>query len=285
MNKKTKRAATILAAVVAFMAGLSARAEEPQELEQEVDTEQPLGIDAELGYASAYVFRGFNVFQENGQMDQHMLIAPGISWSIFDTGLTVGYWGAFQISGGNKNIRDNIDGGLGAEQDLYLTYEFAITDALTAGAGVFYYFYPGADEDLTGASVPMYLEPGANVSYSTVLDLGLNVSYFLGLQDEPGIRGISYLYINPTVGKSFELGSRVGLDVSAGYGFKLFKEGNDGAGNVHDVLLEIGVPISLNESFALSPKVSSSWTNIEGAEDKFQDGIIVWGSLVLQMTL
>ncbi len=285
MSASIKKAAMAIAGAAVLFTAAAASSQEQQVLEQEVEPEKAIGIDAELGFASAYVFRGANVFQEDGQMDQNMLIAPGFSWSIFDTGITIGYWGAFQISGGRDNIGDNIDSALGAEQDLYLSYEHAFTDSLTAGAGVVYYLYPGADKTLMGASVPMYLEPGANVSFSTVVDLGLNVSYFLGLQDEPGIRGISYLYINPTVGKSFALGSRVGLDVSAGYGFKLFKEGNDGMSNIHDILLGAGVPISLNDTFALSPGVSVAWTNIEGEDEKFKDGFVVWGSLALQMSL
>ena len=236
---------------------------------------ESIGLNLDLGYATAYVFRGANVFQEDGQMNQNMLLAPGITWSIFDTGLSIGYWGAFQISG--DNIGANIDGALGVEQDLFLAYELSLPHDLGLSFGLVYYFYPAADENVAGASVPSYLEPGVGFGYFGVLDVGINIAYFLGLQDEPGIRGISYLYINPYVGKSFDLDEHVGLVLGLGYGFKLFKEGNDGAANVHDVTLTIGVPIRPTEIFYITPGVNLAWTNIP-SED-FGGELVFWGGL------
>jgi uncharacterized protein (TIGR02001 family) len=244
-----------------------------------------VGINIDLGWASHYVFRGWNVFQEGEQLDPNGLIAPGITWSIFDTGLYLGWWAAFQTNG--DNIGDNIDGALGAEQDLFAGWEYAIIDELTISVGLVYYFYPGAEEDIAGAKVPSYLEPGAGVCWSTVVDLGLNVSYFLGIQDEPGIRGISYLYLNPYVGKSFELSERFGLDLSLGYGFKLWKEGNDGASNVHDIIASVGLPIAISGGFYVNPAVYFTWTNIEDVDNGdgtiteygFADEFIVYGAI------
>lgn len=242
---------------------------------------ESIGLNLDLGFATAYVFRGANVFQEDGQMNQNMLLAPGITWSIFDTGLSIGYWGAFQISG--NNIGANIDGALGVEQDLFLAYELSLPHDLGLSFGLVYYFYPAADENVAGASVPSYLEPGVGFGYFGVLDVGINIAYFLGLQDEPGIRGISYLYVNPYVGKSFDFNEHIGLTLGLGYGFKLWKEGNDGAANVHDVTLTIGVPIRPAELFYITPGVNFAWTNVP-SED-FGGELVFWGGLNLGVDL
>ncbi|MBU1238084.1 hypothetical protein KJ865_00110, partial [Myxococcota bacterium] len=83
--------------------------------------ESSLGLNAELQVSSAYVFRGLNVFQKTSQMNQNMLLAPGVTWSVFETGITIGYWGAYQLTGDNRSL--NTDVGLNLEQDLYVTYE------------------------------------------------------------------------------------------------------------------------------------------------------------------
>lgn len=242
---------------------------------------ESLGLDIDLGFATAYVFRGINVFQEDGQMNQNMFIAPGITWSIFETGLSIGYWGAFQISG--SNISENIDAALGAEQDLLLVYELGLPRDLGLTFALAYYFYPGADVDVMGTKVPSYLEPAIGFGYFGILDAELKVMYFLGLQDEPGIRGISYLYINPHVGKSFSFNDTISLDAGIGYGFKLFNEGNDVAANVHDFVLNIGVPFLLGEIFYITPGVNLAWTNIPSEE--FSGELVFWGGLNAGVTL
>jgi uncharacterized protein (TIGR02001 family) len=234
-----------------------------------------IGLNLDLGVASAYLFRGFNVFQEDGQMNQNAMVAPGLTYAVGDTGLSVGYWGAFQVLG--SNIGANIDGALGAEQDLYASYDMALNDALSLSAGLCYYFYPLADADMNGASVPSYLEPAVSLGWAGPVDVSLGAAYFWGVQDQPGIRGISYLYVPVSVGKSLSLSDSVGLDLSAGYGFKLWKGGNDGAANVHDVLIGAGVPIALGERAYLAPAVNAAWTDL--GDLGIGDELAVFGGL------
>lgn len=242
---------------------------------------ESLGLNIDLGYASAYVFRGLNVFQQDGQMNQNMMVAPALSWSIFDTGLTVGYWGAFQITG--DFISENIDGALGAEQDLYVTYDLALPSDMGLSFGLTYYLYPGSDETIAGTTLASYIEPRVSFSASTLVDLGLNVAYFFGIQDVPGVRGISYLYLNPTVSKSLELSPMFGLDLGLGYGFKLFNEGNDGAANVHDGLASVAVPIQVTNMFSVTPGLNVALTNIP--ELDIADELAFWGGLNLGLSL
>lgn len=258
------RTTTLLAAAVALFTSSSALA-----------GEDGLGLNLDLGLSSAYVFRGFNVFQESGQMDVRGLLAPGIGWSIGDTGISVGYWGAFQTNGANSKAL--VEGALGAEQDLFAAWDMDLSDSLALSVGACAYIYPLATEAAAGANVPVYIEPGVGLSWSGPVDAGLFAAYFLGVQDHPGIRGISYLYVQPSVGKSLELSDAVGLDLGVSYGFKLWKGGNDGASNVHDVLVSAAVPISLPAGLYLSPNVNGGWTNLVGMD--FTDGLVVFGGI------
>jgi len=240
-----------------------------------------LGLNLDLGLHSAYLFRGYNVFQEDSQLDPHMLVAPGVLWTVGDTGLALGYLGSFQATGGN--IGDVLDVGLGGEQDLYATYMTELGGGLSVGGLLTAYLYPFADKDLTGSGCPLYLEPGVKVAWSNVVDLSLTVAYFYGVQDEPAIRGISYLYVNPVVATTVALADGLDLGLKLSYGFKLFKEGNDGMSNVHDLALVANLPINVTDTFYVTPAVTLGWTNIEGKD--FGDGLAVVGGVNLGVNL
>jgi hypothetical protein len=246
----------------------------------EADSEDDaIGLNLDLGFASAYVFRGINVFQKDSQLDQHMLLAPGVTWAIFDTGLSIGYWGAYQISGGA--ISDRIDAGLGAEQDAILGYSLGLPHDLALSFGVTGYLYPWADETEAGTECPFYLEPGAGIAWAGPIDLSLKASYMLGLQGE--IRDFSYLYVNPRIGKTFAFGARVKLSVGLGYGFKRWQEGNDGAGNVHDVAVDVALPIDIASGLYVTPSVHAGWTNLVDRE--LEDELFVYGALNVGVNL
>lgn len=273
LHRLTAPLATLLVLTAAAPAAL---ADAPAVAEAGED-DGAIGLDVDLGFATAYILRGLNVFQQEGQMDANMLLAPGVLWSIGDSGVSIGYLGFFQLTG--DNISANIKGALGAEQDLYVIWSRGLADDLSLDVGLTAYLYPLADADVVGASFPVYLEPLVKLSYASVVDLALGVSYFLGIQDQPAIRGLSYLYLNPSVGKHLELGGAVGLDLKFAYGFKLFQEGNDGMSNVHDLLLAAALPISLGETYYLTPGLLLAWTNIEGKD--FADGLAFVGTLNL----
>jgi len=236
-----------------------------------------LGLTVELGLHSAYVFRGLNLFRDSAQLDPNLLLAPGVSWSIFDTGLTLGWWGAFQLTG--DDIDGNVDAGVGMEQDLYLLYELGLPYDLTLNAGVFAYLYPAADEKVAGATFPAYLEPQAGLTWSSVVDLSLTVTYLVGVQEVAAIRDCSYLYVSPKVAKSFELLPWVGLEAALSYGFKLFRVGNDGQDNVHDLTLTVAAPIAPWGPLTVTPTLGAAWTNLVAAD--LADEIVVWGGVTV----
>ena len=227
------------------------------------------------------MFRGANVFNQSGQSDQNMMLAPSVTWSLGDSGLSLGYWGAFQING--ANVQDNLADGLGAEQDLIIGYEYSLPYDLSLSAALTYYFLPLADPSTVGTSTPGYLEPALGLSYSGIVDTGLNAAYFWGIQDLPNIRGISYLYISPFVEKTLALHEHVGLNMALSYGYKQYLLGNQDASNIHDVTACIALPLSLLPNAVITPSMNLAWTDV--ADPSLANGLIYWGGLNFAVSL
>ena len=246
--------------------------EEAAEPEEE---KKPVGVNVDVGLASIYNFRGYNVFQdEGGQMEQNALFAPSVTWSIFDTGLYIGYWGAFQLSGDNKT--EMVDVGLGHEQDLYIGYDLGLADDLvTLSFALTYFFYPFADEDAAGAANPSIIEPLVGISIATVIDIGLNISYFHAIQD--GIAGLRHAYFNFSLGKSFSFNKYVGMDLGMGLGIKAWANDDSPEDNIFDLHFDWGVPIQITDQLYVSPALSLAWTDLDdvGAGDEY----MIYGSM------
>ena len=238
----------------------------------EAEAKTDVGLNVELQYATAYVFRGLNLFDTSDQMAQNMLLAPAINWSIFDTGLVLGYWSAWQLNGDNKSY--NVDAGVGHEQDLILSYNVGLGETMALGAGLVYYFYPFADKDTAGTSVPSYLEPYVDFKFSFILDLGAKVAYYYGVQD--AIEMYRYLYLSPYIGKSFDLLDIVGLGFKVSYGYKLWND-SDMEDNTHDVTLTVDAPIKLGKMFYVIPHVDAAWTNLPLVD--FKDEYVIFGGV------
>jgi uncharacterized protein (TIGR02001 family) len=241
-----------------------------QENAEPTEADDSIGLDFEVAVASAYVFRGLNVFQKDRQSDRHAFVAPAITFAVPDTGLSLGYWGAYQIVGDNR--AQNTDAALNLEQDLFATYDLSLHDSLTVSSGVFYYFYPFAD--IPGTSNPSILEPVVKGSYTSAVDLGLSVSYFYALQEE--IKALRHIYVSPSVSKGVDLSESVGLAVGASFGYKRF---DDEAikDNVYDVSLNVGVPLDVGGGASVTPSINAAWTNLQDAD--FGDEYVIWGRL------
>jgi hypothetical protein len=233
--------------------------------EQEAATEEkkPIGINVDVGLASIYNFRGANVFMEKTLQDQNLAFSPSLTWSIFNTGLYLSYWGAYQVTGGNKSYL--VDYGLGHEQDLILGYSKGFADdVVKLNLAFTYYFYPFADEDVAGTKNPSAIEPMAGISIATVLDLGFNVSYFHSVQEEISL--YRYAYFNFSLGKSFSFNDTFGMSLGMGLGIKAWIENDDGAKNDFnrfDLHFDWGLPINLTDRLYLKPAIHFSWTDLK----------------------
>jgi hypothetical protein len=227
-----------------------------------------LGLVLDLGISSAYVFRGYNMF----------FAAPSVTWSIpWVAGLSVGYWGAYQLAG--SNLRQAMDAGVGAESDFLVTYTRTVARDFSLGVGFTAYVFPAADRGVAGTSVPTYLEPAIAASLSRVVDLGLKVSYYHGVQE--AVSAYRYTYFNPTVGKTLPLSARLSLALAASFGYKLFNERTTPTSklNTFDVLVSAAVPITVTKRFYVKPAVSWAWTNFPDRSAGSE--MVVFGSVNL----
>jgi hypothetical protein len=231
---------------------------------------KPIGLVLDMGFRTAYLFRGNNVFGDK-QLDPHGLFEPSVVWTIPGTALSVGWWGGFQTNGGN--VQAKLDRALGGEQDLWFNYDVALPASLTLSLGTQAYVYPMASglPANAGTSCPWYLEPRVGLAWAGPVTLSVNVMYFLGLQDTPAVRGSSYLYLNPKIARTFTLLPFMNLDLALSYGFKEFIDGNAGHANIHDVLFKASVTFRPYGKLYVTPGFGAAWTNLPGrsAGDEF----------------
>jgi hypothetical protein len=236
----------------------------------------------DLGLSTAYLFRGYNIFQRSSQWDQHPFAAPSVSYTIPGVdGLAIGYWGAYQLVG--PNVQAALDAGLGAENDLWVSYSHTLFGPLSGGLGFTAYVFPVATQEAAGTQVPAYLEPAIFASVASVLDAGIKVAYFHALQDAIG--AYRYLYLNPTLGKTLTFNDWVALALSASGGYKLFIDGSSDVAqaNTLDLLLSAALPVALAGPVYVRPSLSWAWTNLP--DRSLTEGMTVFAGLNLGASL
>lgn len=232
--------------------------------------EDPIALNVDVEIASAFVFRGSNLFGD-AQRDQRASVFPAVTLSAGR--VSGGYWGAYQLSG--DNAARKVDEGFSAENDLWLSYERAI-GALDYAASLTYYTFPFADGASAGAAVPMYLEPALAVTRSRAVDLGLSVSYFRGLQDATA--SLSYLYVSPSITRKTRLTGTTELNLGASAGYKLWTNDPDAGDNTYDLQLDAGLNIPLGTAY-IAPAIHIAWTNL--ASGGLGDEVVVWAGVHL----
>jgi hypothetical protein len=230
-------------------------------------------INVDVEGASAYVWRGINLFGVD-QNTQDFSLFPSLTATF--GGFSIGYWGAFQVTGDNKS--GLVDTGVGAETDLIAKYGGTLAENLTYSAMLTYWIYAAADK--VGSTVPMYIEPGAGVTYSTAADLGLYVGYYRGLQDATKIA--SFLYINPSVGKTLPVSGDISLALGLSAGYKVYTNLLDGApkDRALDLTANVGATFPFSDLY-ITPGVHAAFVTrdgIDGGAD-FSDEFIAWAGV------
>jgi hypothetical protein len=231
-----------------------------------------LNIDVEA--ASAYVWRGINMFGVN-QNSQAFSVFP--SMTLTSGALSLGYWGAFQLSGDNRS--ELVDAGVGGQNNFILKYSGSGDDGLSYSAMLTYWIYPFADEVVAGTATPMYIEPGAGISYLAGADLGLYVGYYRGLQSvtEPA----SFLYINPSIGKTFPLNSDVALALGLSGGYKVFTNDPPAEDRALDLALNVSVAIPFDDTY-ITPQLHAAYATRDDEvvpDAEFSDSFIAWAGV------
>lgn len=240
--------------------------------DSEVEPDAVLNLDVEI--ASAYVWRGANAWGPSTD-SQHLSLFPSATLSLGD--LSAGYWGAYQLTGQNRG--ENVDSGVGAEQDLFAQWGLSITENVSLSFILTYYFFPLARSEDAGVSMPMYLEPGVDITTAWVFEAGFGIRYFRGLQGVTDT--LSHVYLNPFVSKELELFDTMTLLGALGVGYKVFThpDAEVSAGNNWDFQADVGVTIAL-DTFYVLPAVHAAWTDpAEGA--RAREGLSVWAGLNL----
>jgi hypothetical protein len=234
--------------------------------------EVPSGLlNLDLEAASAYVWRGINVFGVD-QNSQVFSVLPSVSATFGP--LTLGYFGAFQLSGDNKSAL--VDSGVGGQNNLILKYSGALDNGLAYSAMLTYWVYPFADEEVAGTATPMYIEPGAGISYLAGADLGLYVGYYRGLQTVT--EGASFLYINPSIGKTFPVGDDLSLALGLSGGYKVFTNDPPTEDRALDLALNISLAIPFSDAY-ITPQLHAAYVTRDDAavpDAEFSDSFVAW---------
>ena len=217
--------------------------------------------------------------QSDSQRDVHGLFEPSLTYTVPGTGLSFGYWGGYQINGSNSS--DLIAAGIGHEQDVIVRYSGELVKGLTLAGVLTTYIYPFAQKEVAGTAVPTYLEPGVSLVYSGPLDLALTALYLAGVQD--ALENGRYLYLNPTVGKTFDLGPVADLAMGVGFGFKVYNFPSKMPDNRFDIRFDWGVPLTLGGGLTVTPGAHFGWTDLHGGA--LADGYLVWLSLLSSLAI
>lgn len=232
-----------------------------------------LGCTVDVGAATAYAARGLNLFQARAQQDVAGLVAPSLDCGLGDSGVSVGWLGAFQISGAGAAAL--VDDGVGAENDVYVVLERELSDTVVVGAALTAIVYPLAQGEL-----PVYLEPAAHVTWSPGVDLDLELVYSAGVHGAEGVA--PYLYVHPTIGREFELGTVATLQLGAGAGWKGYPVGEAPTDNMWDAHVDVGLQKDFDTVY-VAPAVHAAWTNLEGRTPLASS--FVWGSVNVGVSL
>ena len=228
-------------------------------------------LNVDLEASSAYVWRGINMFGED-QNTQTFALFPSLTATFGD--FSIGYWGAYQLSGDNKSA--NVDGGIGGESDLVLKVSGPLGEDLSAAAMLTYRFYPFADAEVAGVDTPMYIEPGAGISYLAGADLGLYIGYYRGLQavTEPA----SFVYINPSIGKTFALDDNLGLALALSGGYKAYTEDPPAEDRALDLALNASIAFPFGDTY-ITPQIHLAYVTRDEEvipDPEFSDSFIAW---------
>jgi hypothetical protein len=230
-----------------------------EEEDEEPEREFQFGLD----YASAYVFRGENVFKEHDQSEQKMVAQPRFTWMPPDTHLSMGYAAAYQLNG--DNIRTNLDEGVGAEQDLFIDYDFKPVKHWTISTEVAMLAFPAA------VSFPLLFEGSAETRWVGPVEVGLYTGYLFAAR--PGPLSQDHFYLSPHIERSFELHEKVELTTRFSAGWKFFKmKPLPVQTNSFDLLLTETLSYYASDAITIAARVGLAWTNLEPEED--EDGVI-----------
>ena len=208
---------TITAAAMAALCSLPAFAEDapkPADASKPTDASKPpeppkapYTLSANVFLVSDYLFRG--ITQTWGKP----AIQGGFDF-VHDSGIYLGTWAS--------NVSSNEFPGGSMEWDMYGGYNYKVNDDITVGAGVYYYYYPGANLDkanppLPGRSLNTF-EGNLSASWKWI---GVKVSYafsdYFGADKQLGFQDDTRGTVYPEVNVNYPLMDNLTLVGHVGY--------------------------------------------------------------------
>ena len=200
------------------------------------------GVAVDVPVVSAYVWRG-------QVLNDEAVVQPGLTGTI--GGFSVNAWSSMDLTD-NQDSSGEFD-----EMDWTVSYSRTV-GKFELGAGVVQYTFPNstlateaADGTATVEDYPGTVEVFASVGVDVPLAPALAVYY-----DVDEIEG---LYAVASVGHSFELMDKVGLDLKAalGFGDADYNAGYFGLDDaaLNDLVLGAALPIAVTENLSLTPSL------------------------------
>ncbi len=201
------------------------------------------GVAVDVPVVSAYVWRG-------QVLNDEAVAQPGLTGTI--GGFAVNAWSSMDLTD-NPNSSGEFD-----EMDWTVSYSKTV-GKFELGVGVVQYTFPNStieteadDGTTTVEDYPGTVEVFASVGVDVLLAPALAVYY-----DVDEIEG---LYAVASVGHSFALMDKVGLDLKAslGFGDADYNAGYFGLDDaaLNDLVLSAALPIAVTENLSLTPSVS-----------------------------
>jgi hypothetical protein len=217
----------------------------------------PSTLESSLTFASAYVYRGYNVFQAQRQDEQNWVARPRIIWTDSGERLSIGYTAVYQLNG--DNLWENVAAGVGSDQIVFADYDFTPLPRIVVSPELGIYLYPQARD------MPLLVEASAEGWYLGPVEVGLFAGYLAAIR--PGPLSENYFYLSPRISKSLRLTRRMEFELGLTAGVKLFRQSTDSNANTFDVLVTEILRYDLSDVLYVSAKMAMAWTNLEPRED------------------
>jgi hypothetical protein len=163
-----------------------------------------IGFEVKSYLASAYFFRGENIYGKKLNNDLNGVFSPSFSLVIIPASFSITYESFYQISGDNAAYNVNI--GKGHQQNIIIHWDYFFVNRLEISSFLGYYFFPFAQKEIAGIKNPSYLDVIVNSFWHSKkgLTTGIGMAYLFGVQNV--ISDMRYLYIYPSVKQKIEFG-------------------------------------------------------------------------------
>ncbi len=222
---------------------------------EEAPAEGNLSLGVGVDYASRYIWRGFDVLEDNSPAVQP---SAYLEYALGDQ-LSVGYffWGNYRLVSDNPDFAGEDNDFDEYDHEVYLNY--ALNDNVDVELGYIYYYYPSTPSGTDTQEV----YAGINVALNDYLSAGLKAYY--DFDEGEGV------YANLAIGAEYPLSDAVSATASAALGYMdydsdYYVEG--GISDFSDLPLSVGFTVDMGHGLSSFTTVNYSFTLADEINDK-----------------